>query len=320
MIVSLVTPSAVSRLPLPTPATAWSRRGCGPAARPRVARVPAQRLEHRHALQRRVPGHVEDHRVPRRGRDLVGVLRQAACPGTRPGCPPAARRRRSRPRRRSTSMLDPAAADAAGGTAPSRAARRDHWMSIGAQPVVGPAPGRRARGSPRSSCELGHPVDLARALHRVALEPGRARRAHRCITSAVSASGSPAYAATAGSGRRARGTPRAAPRAVIRRPSRSSMMRLQRRVVRDLRAASRPAWLTARSSVIARSSIIASTRRGRAELEQVGDVAVVGVADDDVQPAVEVGDRVRLVAGVDDRPLQRRLQPDLDLEEVGALG
>ena len=60
-------------------------------------------------------------------------------------------------------------------------------------------------------------------------------------------------------------------------------------------------------------------QRGGAELEQVGDVAVVRVADDDVQPAVEVGHGVRLVAGVDDRPLQGRLEPDLDLEEVAAL-
>ena len=60
-------------------------------------------------------------------------------------------------------------------------------------------------------------------------------------------------------------------------------------------------------------------QRGGAELEQVGDVAVVRVTDDDVQPAVEVRHGVRLVAGVDDRPLQGRLEPDLDLEEVAAL-
>ena len=39
-----------------------------------------------------------------------------------------------------------------------------------------------------------------------------------------------------------------------------------------------------------------------------------------MQPAVAVGDGVRLVAGVDQRALQRGLEPDLDLEEVAALG
>jgi hypothetical protein len=47
---------------------------------------------------------------------------------------------------------------------------------------------------------------------------------------------------------------------------------------------------------------------------------LVGVADDDVQPAIEVGARVRLVPGVDDRALERGLQADLGLEEVGPLG
>ena len=38
-----------------------------------------------------------------------------------------------------------------------------------------------------------------------------------------------------------------------------------------------------------------------------------------MQPAVLLRVRVRLVPGVDDRPLQRRFQADLDLEEVGPL-
>ena len=58
---------------------------------------------------------------------------------------------------------------------------------------------------------------------------------------------------------------------------------------------------------------------GGAELEVRRDLGQVGVADDDVQPAVLLGVRVRLVPGVDDRPLQRGLEADLDLEEVGAL-
>ena len=60
-------------------------------------------------------------------------------------------------------------------------------------------------------------------------------------------------------------------------------------------------------------------QRGGAELEIGGDLGEVGVADDHVQPAVLLGVRVRLVAGVDDRPLERGLQADLDLEVVGAL-
>ena len=57
----------------------------------------------------------------------------------------------------------------------------------------------------------------------------------------------------------------------------------------------------------------------RPDLEERGDLGEVGVADDDVEPAVLLGVGVRLVAGVDDRTLQRRLQADLLLEEVGPL-
>src|SRR3954451_19856366 len=59
--------------------------------------------------------------------------------------------------------------------------------------------------------------------------------------------------------------------------------------------------------------------RGGADLEVRGYLGEVGVADDDVQAAVLGRIRVRLVPGVDDRPLQRRLQADLDLEVVGPL-
>ena len=45
----------------------------------------------------------------------------------------------------------------------------------------------------------------------------------------------------------------------------------------------------------------------------------VGIADDDVQPAVSVGIGVRFVAGVDDAAFQRGFQPYLDLDVVGAL-
>ena len=59
--------------------------------------------------------------------------------------------------------------------------------------------------------------------------------------------------------------------------------------------------------------------RRRADLEERGDLGQVGVADDDVQAAVLLRVAVRLVPGVDDRALERRLEPDLLLEEVGSL-
>ncbi len=58
----------------------------------------------------------------------------------------------------------------------------------------------------------------------------------------------------------------------------------------------------------------------RADLEVGGPLGQVRVTDDHVQPAVLVGVGVRLVPGVDDRALERGLQPHLDLEEVGPLG
>ena len=84
-------------------------------------------------------------------------------------------------------------------------------------------------------------------------------------------------------------------------------------------AASATGPSTARSPSRNPSSIIASTSAVRAHLEVGGDLAHVRVADDHVQPPVLLRVGVRLVAGVDDRPLERGLQPDLDLEEVGAL-
>ena len=59
--------------------------------------------------------------------------------------------------------------------------------------------------------------------------------------------------------------------------------------------------------------------RGRADLEERRDLAQVRVADDHVQAAVLLRVGVRFVARVHDRALQRRLEPDLLLEEVGAL-
>ena len=61
-------------------------------------------------------------------------------------------------------------------------------------------------------------------------------------------------------------------------------------------------------------------QRGRAELEIGGQLAHVGVTDDHVQPSVTLRIGVGLVPGVDDGPLERGLQADLHLEEVGTLG
>ncbi len=59
--------------------------------------------------------------------------------------------------------------------------------------------------------------------------------------------------------------------------------------------------------------------RRRADLEVRRHLGQVGVADDDVEPSVLLRIRVRLVAGVDDGPLERGLESDLDLEVVGTL-
>ena len=60
-------------------------------------------------------------------------------------------------------------------------------------------------------------------------------------------------------------------------------------------------------------------RRG-AQLQIRRRLGEVGVTDDHVQPAVAVGIGVRFVAGVDDAAFERGLQPDLDLDVIGALG
>jgi hypothetical protein len=60
--------------------------------------------------------------------------------------------------------------------------------------------------------------------------------------------------------------------------------------------------------------------RRRAHLEIGGQLRHVGVAHDDVQATVLLGIGVRLVARVDDRPRVHRLEADLGLQEVRALG
>ena len=61
-------------------------------------------------------------------------------------------------------------------------------------------------------------------------------------------------------------------------------------------------------------------QRRTPDLEVGRDLGEVGVAEDHVEAPVFLRVGVGLVAGVDDRPLERGLQADLDLEEVGALG
>ncbi len=82
----------------------------------------------------------------------------------------------------------------------------------------------------------------------------------------------------------------------------------------DSSAYSRP-WRANQSS-----SIMASTRAVVPDLQEVGHLGQVGVAHDDVEAAVLLGVAVRLVPGVDDGPLERGLQADFLLEEVGPLG
>jgi hypothetical protein len=92
----------------------------------------------------------------------------------------------------------------------------------------------------------------------------------------------------------------------------------ERRVVRDLvQALHRPldAEVAGEAAVLDQLQ----DQRRRPRLEERRDLAHVRVADDDVQAAEAVGAGVRLVPGVDDRALERRLQADLDLEEVRAL-
>ena len=67
------------------------------------------------------------------------------------------------------------------------------------------------------------------------------------------------------------------------------------------------------------SSIMREHNRGGADLEERRDLAQVRVADDHMETAVLLWVGVRLVARVHDRALQRGLEPDLLLEEVGAL-
>jgi hypothetical protein len=105
---------------------------------------------------------------------------------------------------------------------------------------------------------------------------------------------------------------------VTLRPSVSSIVGLQRRVVADP---------VDRSDGLGQPQLVepdalldhVEDQCGGADLEQRRVLRQVRVADDHVQAAVLVGVGVRLVAGVDDPALERGLQADLDLDVVAAL-
>ena len=167
---------------------------------------------------------------------------------------------------------------------------------------------------PLEQPQFGRPVQQLGALHRVALEQvehvaPRSRRhgGARIGIAAVHQLGHPVQVdplqrkggQLAAVGKRDRGT--------------------QRRVAADdVHGVHRPGQREV-GEVHALLDEVEHQRRG-ADLEIGRRLGEVGVADDDVQPAVLVGVGVRFVAGVDDAALERGLQADLDLDVVGALG
>ena len=167
---------------------------------------------------------------------------------------------------------------------------------------------------------LGHPVDLVGDATRVGLEAGE----H--VLPAAQHVGADRLADARQAVRAARtcGPARAAPTASRGRWP-GGRRRSSERCARSVGS-----WLTwriagtglAERQVVAEGVVLDHRQhdRGGADLEEGGDLGQVGVADDHVQPAVLLGVAVRLVAGVDDRPLERGLEADLLLEEVGPLG
>ncbi len=117
----------------------------------------------------------------------------------------------------------------------------------------------------------------------------------------------------------ARGTPPGSPARCASRPLAS---RTRRRPVRS--------WLISRIARIGFSRRVVAHHDarldhpqdevGRADLEHRRRLAHVRVADDDVQPPVPLGVRVRLVPGVDDRPGPGGGAGDALPDVVGALG
>ena len=278
---------------------------------------PLQRVHHRDAPQRVGP-EVEDQRIPVGGDHGLGPAGQALCPGTRPGCRGAARPRRW-PRR-------PARPGVSQAQAPDseRSGRRSWYCRSSAA----------SRGSPQP-----HAVAVPVALEELAAwPPSRAWSASEAgsVSSALEAASQRSstegpHLAVVAQRRRGPG-----PRRTCGRRSQSSHWisrarrrravgevdgTLQRQVGRDLvHGAHRVGERRGRGSGPASSSIMASTSAVVPSLRNVATSEQVGVADDDVEPAEALGVGVRLVAGVDDRPLQGGLEADHLLEELGALG
>ncbi len=272
----------------------------------------AQRLQRRHPLQR-VPTDVEDDRVPGRGGDLLRVEREAAAPeegagvlgrlGHRPG---------------DLLLADDEIEPAPGHQAVVEALVRTDVVVL----QVDELQPRRVPGQavPRpvalQNRQLRDPVELADAAHRVDLEAAEDRlpAGEHVGGLAVDVGTEPVLDVLAGllevlHLQLHRGHPTTVAQSHQMLEGRIVRDRPQRRhgpVHRQVRG--EPAVLDHRED-----------QGGRSHLQVGGDLAHVRVADDDVQPAVLLRVGVRLVPGVDDGPLQRGLEPHLDLEEVGPL-
>ena len=116
---------------------------------------------------------------------------------------------------------------------------------------------------------------------------------------------------------RARGTPTAAGRRSRCRPSASVISRVQV-TSREMSCSACTGFCIVQVRQETILDHLEHDGRGP-DLQEGGDLAHVGVAHDHVEPPVLLGIGVRLVARVDDGSLQRGLEPDLGLEEVGAL-
>ena len=257
-----------------------------------------------------------------------GRRRTRASPSWRRRCRRATWRgtgRGSRPGWSSAARSSPQSTSAwsTSGSSPARAARhrsgRRSWycrsiaFSRGDAGLAGRGARRsRRRGAAWPPSRPSWPTDVG------SCSSPASTRSHRRSTSAPTASPTQARPCSCSYLWARSSRPHWISSAVARRPSRSMIVRVQRRVVADLadrrhRVAEQP--------VVAERVVLDHRQHDRrgADLEVGGDLAHVGVADDHVQPAVLLGVAVRLVAGVDDRALQRRLEADLLLEEVGPL-
>ena len=295
-------------------ASELGRRGRGVEQRADVRLRAAQRLEGGDPLQRVATRDVEDDRVPGGGGDLVGVAAHALAAEAGAGVLG----------RRGDGRLDlgvggeahqGAARPAAVARAPCPGARRCTAGRRGAA-AGGPSRGRRGRGSPRAP--PAWPPSRARTASDIGSTSSRSSTdSQRSSTSAVCASTSepagPRRTCAPARGTRAAAAPRSAVRPSTSVTRCASVGSCETRCISLTGAAI--------TSVEVERAVLdhREHERGGAELEVGRDLGEVGVADDHVQPAVLLRIGVRLVAGVDDRALERGLEADLDLEEVGAL-